>query len=98
MRVGGFHAVPGRCRGLQNLAGASKGLQAPPGTFGGPGTSRAPKPQNTQQKHLSNLGKAEISCGMVGLTRPPTMAGGGRRVCNLNALRLDASANLGFGV
>ena len=35
MHVGGFHAVPGRCRGLRGLAGASKGLQGPPGAFGG---------------------------------------------------------------
>ena len=26
---GGFDPVPGRCRGLQGLAGASKGLQGP---------------------------------------------------------------------
>ena len=92
--MGGFHAVPGCCRGLQGLAGASKGLQGPPGAFGG-----------SRDLGLEPWARLKFHAGWSGWTRPPTMARGrGGRVSatksrggflrDLNALRLDASANI----
>ena len=65
MHVGGFHVVPGRCRGLQGLAGASKGLQGPSGGFPGPrGASKTPK---TQQKRVLNT--LEVQLGRASRTQ-----------------------------
>ena len=82
MHLIGFQALPG-LPGLPEIAGASRGLQGPPGG------SRVQGPLwgLPNPKHMLNekcalprtaKGEAEISCG-----RPPTMGGGGWGVARL---------------
>ena len=101
---GGCRAVlgaPGLSRGLQGPPGASRGLQRPPGGSrdlqnpGGFGTRNAPRRVPPKPRTWARL---KFHAGWSGWTRPPAEAclqggsrGGFQR--DLNALRLDASAN-----
>ena len=72
MHVGGFHAVPGRCRGLEGLAGASKGsrgLQGPPGAFG--------QSRDFEGPQMRAWARLKFHAGWLGWTRHPPWQGGG---------------------
>ena len=75
---------PGASRGLRGPPGASRGFQTLPGL-------KSPKKPTTNNENA----RLKFHAGWSGWTRPPTMAGGGGRgvLRDLNALRLDASAN-----
>ena len=82
---GGF---PGASRPSRWPPGASRGLQGP----GGSRTLRATKSQNKHGFERKMRPRLKFRAGWSGWTRPPTRAGGGF-LRDLNALRLDASAD-----
>ena len=89
-------ALPGRSTkalGVQGPPGASRSLQGPPGASG---ASRALRASKAPARRVPPKPRT-----WAGWTRPPTMAGGAQvETCvrgDLNALRLDASANFYWG-
>ena len=75
MHVGGFHAVPGRCRGLQGLQGPSGASLTTKNPAKTPCLTK--NALAAYRQSLEPWARLKFHAGWSGWTRPPTIEGEG---------------------